>query len=83
MHTVSLFDAKTHLSKIVESLVEGQEDQVIISRHGKAVVRMTAVPKADVSKRLGLAKGRFVVPDNIDRSNKLIEAMFTGHAGRS
>jgi hypothetical protein len=30
MHTLSLFEVKTHLSRIVESLVVGKEDQVVI-----------------------------------------------------
>lgn len=83
MHTVSLFDAKTNLSKLVESLIEGTEDEVVISRHGRAVVRMTPLPRGDVSKRLGIAKGRFVVPDDIDRSNGVVEALFTGRKVRS
>lgn len=83
MHTVSLFDAKTHLSRIVESLVEGREDQVVISRRGKAVVLLTALGKTDVSKRIGLAKGRFTVPDRIDRANPAIAELFTGRRARS
>lgn len=78
MHMVTLFDAKTHLSRIVESLVDGSQDQVVISRRGKAVVSLTAFRKADVSKRIGLAKGRFRIPDNIDRANTKIAALFTG-----
>ena len=76
MHVVGLFEAKTHLSRIVEALVAGKEDQVIISRHGKPVVRVTALSQSDSSKRIGLARGRFEVPDNIDRSNATIASMF-------
>ena len=78
MHTLSLFDAKTHLSRIVESLVEGKEDEVVISRRGKPVVRMTPVRKRDASKRIGLARGRFKVPDNIDGANAAIANLFGG-----
>ena len=82
MHTMSLFDAKTHLSRIVESLVDGSEDQVIISRHGKPVVRVTPLRKTDVSKRIGLARGLFKVPDNIDGANATIASLFGGKRGR-
>jgi antitoxin (DNA-binding transcriptional repressor) of toxin-antitoxin stability system len=80
MSTVSLFDAKTHLSRLVEDLVSGQEREVIISRHGKPVARMEPVRPAQTSKRIGIAKGRFKVPDSIDRANPVIAKMFSGKA---
>lgn len=76
MHTTSLFDAKTHLSRIVEELVSGKEDKVIISRHGKPMVQVTALQRFDATARIGMAKGRFTVPDDIDGSNPVIAAMF-------
>ena len=56
MHMVSLFEAKTHLSRIVDAIVSGKEDHVVISRRGKPVVRLTAVRATDGSKRIGLAR---------------------------
>lgn len=76
MQILSLFEAKTHLSRVVASLVNGSEDQVIIVRHCKPVARVTPLHKADVSKRVGLARGRFKVPDNIDKANPAIAALF-------
>ncbi len=78
MHTVSLFDAKTHLSRIVEDLVSGRDDRVIISRHGKPVVCVTPLPAVDTKKRIGIARGLFKVPDDIDASNAQIAALFQG-----
>ena len=78
MHTVSLFEAKTHLSRIVEDLLSGKEDQVVISRRGKPVVRVTPLSQRDASKRIGAARGRFKVPDNIDTLNAEIESLFSG-----
>ncbi|MBA4386722.1 MAG: prevent-host-death protein [Verrucomicrobia bacterium] len=78
MHTVSLFEAKTHLSRIVEEILSGKENHVVISRRGKPVVQLTAVRKTDSSKRIGLAHGRFKVPDNIDGANKVIASLFHG-----
>ena len=80
MQTVSLFEAKTHLSRLVEGLVSGKDDQIIISRHGKPVALVTPYQSNDVSRRIGLARGRFSVPDNIDGVNKIIESMFHGKA---
>ena len=76
MHTVSIFEAKTHLSRIVESLVSANEDRVVISRRGEPVALLTRLPKIDITKRIGVAHGCFVVPDNIDRSNETIASMF-------
>jgi antitoxin (DNA-binding transcriptional repressor) of toxin-antitoxin stability system len=78
MPTVSLFEAKTHLSRIVETILSGKTDHVVISRRGKPVVRLTALRKVDTSKRIGLARGRFKVPDNIDGANQTIASQFNG-----
>lgn len=78
MQTVSLFEAKTNLSKIVESLIDGTEQEIVISRRGKPVVRLTPLNNTtDTSKRIGIAKNRFVIPDNIDRSNDAISKLFS------
>ena len=82
MHTVSLFDAKTHLSRIVEDLLSGKEDQVVISRRGKPAVRVTPLRDVGVAARIGVARGCFKVPDDIDGANRAIERMFHGR-GRS
>ncbi len=77
MHAVSLFQAKTHLSRIIESIVTHQEERIIISRHGKPVAQITGLPKISNSKRIGIAHGSFEIPDNIDKTNQTIENMFT------
>ena len=76
MQTVSLFDAKTHLSRLVESLATGEQDEIVISRNGKAVVRVLPV-QPDVSRRIGIARGQFEVPDDIDQNNAAIALLFT------
>ncbi len=78
MHTISLFEAKTHLSGIVESLLSGKENEVIISRRGKPVVRLMPLEQSDISSRIGVARGRFSVPDDIDASNETIAELFDG-----
>ena len=80
MHTVSLFDAKTHLSRIVEELLTGREDSVVVSRRGLPVVKIVPIRKTDSSKRIGVARGRFEVPDNIDALNPAISDLFSGKA---
>lgn len=76
MHTVSLFDAKTHLSRIVDDLLSGKEDRVMIARRGKPAVMVVPANQPDVSRRIGLASGRFEIPDDIDGANPEIAALF-------
>lgn len=78
MHTVTLFDAKTHLSRIVDELLRGVEDSVVVSRRGKPVVKIVPLRQEDASKRIGIARGQFDVPDDIDLLNPLITELFHG-----
>lgn len=77
MQTVSLFDAKTHLSRLVEQIASGQEDEIVISRNGKAVARVLPIP-ADATRRIGIARGEFEVPDDIDQHNAEVAKLFLG-----
>jgi antitoxin (DNA-binding transcriptional repressor) of toxin-antitoxin stability system len=79
MSTVNIHEAKTNLSRLLSAIESGAETEVIIARNGKPVGRLTsinALPKQKV--RFGLAKGKFVVPDDIDALNPEIEKLFYG-----
>lgn len=75
MRTVNMLDAKTNLSRLVEAVESGDESEILIARNGKPVARLTAV-KQNVGKRIGVAKGRFEVPDDIDLYNDEIAELF-------
>lgn len=47
MKTVSVADAKARLSELIEQLLE--EDEIVITRHGQAVARLTTVPRTRLS----------------------------------
>lgn len=78
MRTVNMFQAKSSLSKLVAYLESGQEEEIIISRHGKAVARLTAISRQPTGKRIGIAKGKVTIPDNIDADNPVIAKLFAG-----
>lgn len=63
MATVSVHEAKTHLSRLIEQVLAGEE--VVISRNKEPVVRL--VREAPVKKKplLGAMKGQL---GDIDRS---------------
>ena len=79
MEKVTTHEAKTHLSRLVERAVEGEE--VIIAKAGKPLVRLVPVGQAavDTSKRLGGLRGQLTIPDDFKGFMKdEIEAMFYG-----
>ena len=80
MQCVNMFEAKTNLSKLVESIEAGREDEVVIARNGKPVARLAPLSEKPVGQRLGVAKGAFVLPDGFDDDNELIADMFGGQA---
>ena len=45
MMTVGAFEAKTHLSALLERVAQGEE--IVITRHGKAVARLVPADTAD------------------------------------
>jgi prevent-host-death family protein len=48
MITVGAFEAKTHLSTLLERVSQGEE--IVITRHGKAVARLVPAAAADRSR---------------------------------
>jgi prevent-host-death family protein len=77
MQTISLFDAKTHLSRLIDQIATGAESEFVISRNGKPVARVLPI-QPDVSLRIGVAAGEFEVPDDIDAHNAEVATMFLG-----
>ena len=75
---VNILEAKTNLSNLVRMVETGQEESIIIARYGKPVVKMVLSNDAPVSKRIGIAKGKLKSPDDLDKYNDEIAAMFGG-----
>ncbi len=78
MLQVNVLEAKTELSRLIKLIESGKEDQIVIARYGKPVVKMSVYNDVPVSNRIGIAKGKFDVPDDLDRDNGEIEALFGG-----
>jgi len=78
MQTVSLFNAKTHLSGLIEQIASGAETEITIARHGQPVARLVPIPQIDIAKRVGIAAGLFEVPDDIDAHNADILNLMIG-----
>jgi prevent-host-death family protein len=78
MRAINVLEAKTNLSRLLESLESGREEEIVIARHGRPVARLTPVARRRAEQRIGVARGKFVVPDQVDDDNALILALFTG-----
>jgi prevent-host-death family protein len=66
MPTVNIHEAKTHLSRLIETAAGGET--VVIAKAGKPVAKLTAVdiPLAGRPRRIGFMAGQFTVPDDFD-----------------
>ena len=81
MSIVNMLEAKSNLSRLVEAVENGSEDRVIIARNGRPAAQLIALKPAATGKRIGVAKGKFIVPDDIDADNATVAALFAGEAG--
>ena len=61
MPTVTIHEAKTHLSRLIQRVLAGEE--IVIARGRKPLVRLTVVPEAQPQRRLGGAAGVIVHMD--------------------
>jgi prevent-host-death family protein len=61
--SVGVHEAKTNLSRLLERVSAGEE--IVITRRGEEVARLVPARRA-VVRRLGVDRGRFVVPDDFD-----------------
>ena len=52
---LSVSEAKNNLSKAIQTLIDGKEEKIVITKNGKPVVQMTLYSKK-VNKRIGIAK---------------------------
>jgi prevent-host-death family protein len=65
MQTVNIHQAKTHLSRLVDDAVAGEE--IVIAKAGKPLVKLVPIESGPRPRRkLGGLEGRFTVPDDFD-----------------
>lgn len=78
MSTVNMLEAKSNLSRLVEAVETGAEREIVIARNGRPAARLVAIASKTSGRRIGVAKGKFTVPDDIDVDEAKIGALFTG-----
>ena len=67
MQTINIHEAKTHLSRLLEQVVNGEP--FIIAKAGKPMVKVVplSTPDAKEVKRLGFMSSQMSVPDDFDQ----------------
>jgi antitoxin (DNA-binding transcriptional repressor) of toxin-antitoxin stability system len=78
MPSINMLQAKSSLSRLVESIEQGREREIVIARNGRPAAKLVPIDTAPAGKRIGIAKGKFKVPDNIDTHNAEVAELFLG-----
>ena len=76
MKIVNVQEAKTHLSRLIEVAAGGEV--VVIGKHGKPMVKLTAYAPQTEVRPLGGREGEISVPAGFDDEDAGVNALFYG-----
>ena len=66
MGSVNIYDAKTRLSQLVDKAAAGED--VVVSRNGKPLVRITRLDSPKRKIKFGVLKGKVAIATDFDAS---------------
>ena len=75
---VNVLEAKTDFSKLLRLLETKRESSITIARNGKPVAVLSLCPEKAVTRRIGIAKGKFHDPEDFDAYDEEVAALFAG-----
>jgi len=78
MDAVNIYEAKTRLSQLVDQAAAGED--VVVSRNGKPLVRITRLESPVRRIKFGVLKGKLIVPQDFDAP--LPDEVIVGFEGR-
>ena len=64
MHSVNIYEAKTRLSQLVDQAASGED--VVVSRNGKPLVRITRLEAPKRRIKFGVLKGKVSIGPDFD-----------------
>jgi prevent-host-death family protein len=76
MNAVNMLEAKSSLSRLVEAVESGAEQEIVIARNGRPAAKLVAISARTPAARIGVAKGLIEVPDDIDAHNDEVAKLF-------
>ena len=65
----NIHEAKTHLSRLIEDVANGNE--VLIAKGGRAMARLVPLGRDDSPRRAGTLKGKLKISDDFDRAGTI------------
>ena len=75
--SVNVYEAKTHLSQLLDRAAAGEE--IIIARSGRPIARLVALAESSASRRIpGGWRGKVSIAPDFDHLPVEIEAAFLG-----
>lgn len=78
MTTINIHDAKTQFSKLIESVLHGEN--VTIARAGKPVARLVPIEESTVLRKPGSLRGKIIIASDFDAPLPAdMQAAFEGH----
>jgi prevent-host-death family protein len=73
MGTINIYEAKTHLSKLLERVEQGEE--IVIARAGRPVAKLVPVTKSKEPRKPGAWRGRiWMAPDFEELPEEVLRA---------
>jgi len=76
MKAVNIQEAKTHLSRLVEEAVAGEE--IVIAKAGRPCVRLVPCAPERTPRQLGGWEGQVVIADDFDETPEEVVRLFEG-----
>ena len=61
---INIHQAKTHLSRLIEDVANGNE--VLIAKGGRPMARLVPLGRDDSPRRAGVLKGKLKISDDFD-----------------
>jgi antitoxin (DNA-binding transcriptional repressor) of toxin-antitoxin stability system len=78
MQPVNMLEAKSSLSRLVAAMETGREREIVIARNGRPVAKLVPISATPTGQRIGIVRGQFEVPDDIDAHNGDLACLFLG-----
>jgi prevent-host-death family protein len=76
MRTISLYEAKTHLSSLVEEVAEGEE--IVIAKNGIPRAKLVPVPVQRAPRQPAHAMDITYIADDFDAPDERVMELFEG-----
>ena len=78
MLLANMYEAKTHLSSLIQKALDGEE--VVIAKAGKPLVELVPYIAMKEQIKFGLLKGQISIADDFNNFDNQIEDMFSDYA---